>query len=542
MKQDMVQVRRGKSKNYQGPEARIGRSQFNRSHGLKTTFDASYLYPFLLDEVLPGDTVTCSLDGYIRIFSPLDAPVMDNLVWESFFFFVPTRLVWEHWVDMNGEHFGIGAQDTDYTIPIMDTGIVVDHDEAKTVHGLAAHLGLPHGLDSNLVEVSAIPFRCYNFIINEWFRDQNLEAGWSEVKDDGPDTPANYSIIVSHKKHDYFSSALPYTQKGDPITIPIGGTAPVSGLGTAVGATISSGAGITPKDSIQVYGTGAWSDILSSGAESVFVRMIGAGANDLADVYADLTLATGVSVNALRESVSIQRLLERDARGGTQYVEHIKAHFGVTSPDYRLQRPEYLGGGKAMINISPVANTSDTAGADQGELRGIGTGVVNGHSWAKSFTEHGYIMGIMRARGDLSYFQGIDKLWTRSSRYDFFVPALANLGEQSVLNKELFVSNNSAIDDATFAFQERWAEYRTKMSRVSGKMNPDVTGSLSHWHLAEDFGTLPSLNVVFMHDATPMARITTVDDEPDFLMDLWFTYKWARPMPVYSIPSLVARF
>ncbi len=256
----------------------------------------------------------------------------------------------------------------------------------------------------------------------------------------------------------------------------------------------------------------------------------------------DPNLLATLDINTLRQNVAIQRLLERDARGGTRYVEIIKAHFGVTSPDYRLQRPEYLGGGKSFINVSPVANTSSTAGEDQAELRGIGTGVLSGHGWAKSFTEHGYIMGLIRARGDLTYFQGLDRLWSRSTRYDFYIPALANLGEQSILNKELFISNVAATDDAVFGYQERWAEYRMKHSRVVGVMNPDVSGSLSFWHLAEDFSSLPSLNTAFMEDQTPMARVTTVDTEPDFLLDVWFDYKCARPLPVYSIPSLTTRF
>lgn len=534
MARDMVQVRRSRTNQFlEEPSVRIGRSQFDRSHGHKTTFDSSDLIPILLDEVLPGDTVTCKLTGFARIFSPLDAPIMDNIALETFFFFVPNRILWEHWEDMNGAHDAAGAQDTDYTVPIVNTGATIAQGD------LGHYFGLPVGLQTAQVDVSAVPFRAYREIYNEWFRDQNLIAPLSNSRGDGPDANTvvgSAAIQQSAKKHDYFTSCLPYLQKGDPVTTSIGTTAPIYGIGAL--DQVPSGSSGT------VYETGASAGdpyaYYWTSTEIALEADNATGAYPL--VYADLTAATGVSINALRESVAIQRLLERDARGGTRYVEIIKSHFGVTSPDYRLQRPEYLGGGKAFINVSPVANTSATATEDQGELRGIGTGLISGHGWAKSFTEHGYIIGLVRARGDLSYFQGLDRHWSRSTRYDFYIPALANLGEQSVLNKELYVSNSSATDDAVFGYQERWAEYRYKKSVISGKLDPNASGALSHWHLAEDFASLPSLNQTFIEDSTPMSRVTTVDTEPDFLMDVWFDYKWARPIPVHSIPSLVARF
>jgi len=527
---DMVQVRRQGGQKYKGPDAKIGRSQFNRSHGLKMSFDASMLYPIFLDEVLPGDTMTCSLNGFARVFSPLEAPIMDNIELETFFFFCPTRLLWENWERFNGEHDQAGAQDTTYTIPIIDD-VTVDHDNVVDGHGLAAHLGLPHGLDTSIGSgVSALPFRMYNLIFSEWFRDQNLGGIATYEVGNGPDAVANYPLQRSMKKHDYFTSALPYLQKGSPITVALLGKADVA------------------HDAIDGASIGVYSTVNTTwkrqDAGDLFLEASSTAGAEADSLYADLTRSTdaGVSINALRQSVAIQRLLERDARGGTRYTEIIKAHFGVTSPDHRLQRPEFLGGGKSYINISPVANTSSTAGEDQAELRGIGTGVIQGHGWAKSFTEHGYIMGLLRARGDLTYFQGIDKLWSRSTRYDFYIPALANLGEQAILNKELWVSNNAVTDVAVFGYQERWAEYRMKASRVVGVFNPDVAGALSQWHLAEDFSSLPALNPTFMGDRTPMARVVTVTTEPDFLLDLWFNYKCARPMPVYSVPALVSRF
>jgi len=537
MPRDMVQVRRGARQAYQGPDAKIGRSQFNRSHGLKTTFMARYIYPIFLDEVLPGDTMTMRLNGFCRIFSPLDAPVMDNIELETFFFFCPTRLLWENWQFFQGEHDAAGAQDTTYTIPVLATGWTVDHDRAVlTGHGLAAHMGLPEGLTTaGVTGVNALPFRMYNIVWNEWFRDQNLKDELVTSIGNGPDAVTTYGVQSSNKKHDYFTSALPYLQKGAAVTVALGGKVTVQ------------------HDRVDGGNLGVWSTVntdfmkVDSDAATIDASASTESGNVANALYIDLAstlqaIPGFVDVNALRQSVAIQRLLERDARGGTRYVERIKAHFGVTSPDFRLQRPEYLGGGKAFINISPVANTSATATEDQAELRGLGTGVIRGHGWAKSFTEHGYIMGLIRARGDLTYFQGLDRLWSRSTQYDFYVPALANLGEQSILNKEIWVSNVTATDDAVFGYQERWAEYRMKHSRVVGSFNPDVSGSLAHWHLAEDFASLPALNNTFMRDQTPLTRITTIDTEPDFVMDLWFDYKCARPLPVYSVPALIGRF
>ncbi len=531
---DMVQVRRGPRKSYEGPDARIGRSQFNRSHGLKMSFDASYLYPIMVDEVLPGDTFTCKLNGFARIFSPLDAPVMDNIELQTFFFFVPTRLVWENWEAFNGAHDSAGAQDTTYTVPIIND-ILVDHDSVVTAHGLAAYFGLPEGLDGSAINVSALPFRCYNKIYSEWFRDQNLTGEPTLNTGNGPDSASQYVIKKTYKKHDYFTSALPYLQKGTAITaaVVIAGD-PATGQDFPTFQTPSGGSGTMTVTPLVTASATQTSNVYIKGGT-------GTPAVDENMAWDDPNLLGTIDVNALRQSVAIQRLLERDARGGTRYVELIKTHFGVTSPDFRLQRAEYLGGGKTFVNISPVANTSATATEDQAELKGIGTGMISGHGWAKSFTEHGYIIGLIRARGDITYFQGLDKLWSRSTRYDFYIPALANLGEQSIRNKEIFVSNDSN-DDNVFGYQERWAEYRMKASRVVGNFNPDVTGSLSHWHLAEDFSSLPSLNSTFVRDATPMSRVTTVDTEPDFLLDLWFDYKCARPLPIYSLPSLTSRF
>lgn len=544
MAEDMVQVRRPRTNQFaEEPQVRIGRSQFDRTHQRKMTFDASYLVPFYVDEVLPGDTFTCRLNGFCRVFSPLDAPIMDNIELETFAFFVPARLVWTNWVYMQGEHDDKGAQDTSYTIPIL-TGESSAHAAAmNTGRRLMANFGIPHDLDPDDTDINALPFRAYNLIYNTFFRDQNLIDEIDVPTGNGPDDLATYySQKKTAKKHDYFTSCLPYLQKGDPVEVALSGLAPVTGIGKVSQNFLDSSVLVYETD--QTRPTYASAVEITGGAdESVYVEADSTG--NYMNIYADLG-SVGMDVNTLRESVALQRALELDARGGTRYVESIKSRFNVTSPDFRLQRPEYLGGGKSYINVNPVANTVDQAAASaaggvdvfQGELKGVGAGVISGHGWAKSFTEHGYIIGLIRARGDITYFQGLDRMWSRSTRYDFYEPIFANLGEQSVLNKELF-ADGSADDELVFGYQERWSEYRFKKSELCGYFNPDVAGALSHWHLAEDFASLPTLNSTFIQDATPMSRVQSFATADDFLLDLVINLKCARPIPVHSIPSLV---
>ena len=523
MARDMVQVRRSKTPGFSGPDIKIGRSQFDRSHGWKGTFDASRLIPILVDEVLPGDTFTCKLNGFARIWSPLDAPIMDNIELRTEFFFVPNRLLWDNWVYFMGQHQSAGAQDVDYTIPVLASGGVSDHSQGTGLNNLLAYMGIPHNVNTGSVPINALPLRAYHFIYSEWYRDQNVINEQAHQTGNGPDSVGGFAIFKSAKKHDPYTSALPYLQKGDAQTVVDQAAVHIAG---------------SPADTLRIYSDGqsAWHNIDTN--LSVADLSSSTTGNTDGELYANVE----IDINALRLAVATQRLLERDARGGTRYTELIKSHFGVTSPDFRLQRPEYLGGGVSHINISAVANTSEDASNKQGHLTGIGTGVIRGHGWAKSFTEHGYIIGIMRARGDVTYFQGIDRLWSRSSRLDFYFPALAHLGEQAIELKELYVQNNSALDTAAFGYQERWWEYRHKKSMVYGELNPDVTGAISFWHLAEDFGTPPVLGQTFVEDQTPMDRVTTVDTEHDFVADIWFDYKCARPIPVRSVPSLTGRF
>ncbi len=522
MARDMIQVRRPRTNQFaEEPNVSVNRSQIDKSHMIKVGFDASYLYPILVDEILPGDTVKMSLNGFVRLQHPLESPILDNIEMDTFFFFVPNRLVWENWQYFQGEHDEKGAQDTSYTVPILSGAGTVTHDPATfTGLGLAAYMGIPDGLIPNDTDVNCLPFRAYNLIYSEWFRSQDLIDTVVTPTDNGPDALATeFNILKTGKKHDYFTSCLPYLQKG---------TAPTFGH-DAYTATVATAAVQGNEPTVYVSGTGN-RDLDSSGANLV-VDSTDTGS----PMYVSIA-ALEMSINTLRESIAIQGLLEKDARGGTRYTELLKAHFGVTSPDFRLQRPEYLGGGKAYINVNPVAQT-DTA---VGTMGGYGTGVINGHGWAKSFTEHGFIIGLLRARGDITYFQGLDRMWSRSTRYDYFMPALANLGEQAVLKKELFVTNDGATtDETTFGYQERWAEYRFKQSKIIGNLNPDSAAAISHWHLAEDFAAAPALNQTFIEDQTPMDRVTTTDTSNQFLADIWFNYRWATPVPVHSVPALL---
>ena len=513
----------------QVPQAKIPRSSFNRSHGYKTTFNAGYLVPVYVDEVLPGDTFSLRMTAFARLATPLK-PIMDNLFFESMFFFVPNRLLWVNWQRFNGEQDNPGDS-TDFTVPIVSGGGTVSENS------LADYMGIPSGVNMVNNPVNALHFRAYNLIWNEWFRDQNLQDSVDFTTSDGPDTyneSVRHALLRRGKRHDYFTSSLPFAQKGLPVTVPLGDSAPV-GYDTIGGLDLS----ITDfTNTNQVF----------MGAATTNVQ-IGSAASADTPLIADLSAATGFTINQLRQSFQIQKLLERDARGGTRYTEIVRSHFGVVSPDARLQRPEFLGGGSSMVNINPVAQTTTsldvgTAITPQGNLAAFGTMSANGHGFTKSFTEHGVIIGLVNVRADLTYQQGINRLWHRQSRYDFYWPALAHIGEQAVLNKEIYAdpTDSDGLNDEVWGYQERWAEMRYKPSQITGTFRSSAAAPLDFWHLSQDFATRPVLDAAFIEDNPPIDRVIAVPTEPHFLLDCYFNLRCARPMPLYGVPGLIDHF
>ncbi len=525
----------------------LSRSTFDRSASVKTSFNAGDIVPFFLEEVLPGDTFNVKSSKVVRMQTLL-TPMMDNVYLDTYYFFVPNRLVWKHWKEFNGENTeSAWIPSTTYEVP----QITSPASTGWAVGTIADYFGIPTGVPN--LSVSALPFRAYALIMNEWFRDQNLSDPLVVPDDDATVAGVNTGTFVSDvakggkpyiaaKYHDYFTSCLPSPQKGPDVTIPVSGGAtgsaiPVYSLSTTHDKNPPSGftGGPFELEGKQFRSfNNIWYDQSVSGNSGYPTNLYAIGESSV-------QMAT---INALRMAFQIQKLYERDARGGSRYIEILKSHFGVTSPDARLQRPEYLGGNRVPINVNQVIQQSGTGSGSstpQGTVVGMSQTTDSHSDFIKSFTEHGFIIGVMVARYDHTYQQGLDRMWSRKDRFDYYWPVFGNIGEQAVKNKEIYAQGN-AEDDEVFGYQEAWADYRYKPNRVTGEMRSAYAQSLDVWHLADDYAKRPSLSDSWIReDKTNIDRVLAVTSSVSnqFFADIYVQNRATRPMPMYSIPGLI---
>lgn len=511
----------------QVPNVNIPRSVFDRSCGCKTTFDAGYLIPVYCDIALPGDTFALRMSAFARMATPI-YPIMDNIKLRTFFFSVPLRIIFDNFKRMMGEQDN-PADSIDYILPTMTSPAVTGYLE----NSLHDYLGIPTKVIQ--LEHNSIFHRAYNRCYFDWFRDQNLIDAPVLDTDDGPDDPADYVLRRIAKSHDYFTSALPWPVKGGvEIDLPLGTIAPVAAEN--ISGTDHTGAFINQKrdaTSSHLTYTATYDTagtIFETGTEHA--------------MYADLSSATAATINQLREAFQLQRMLEKDARGGTRYNELVLSHFRVTIPDYRVQRSEYLGGGVSYINVNPVPATTNNASTEVGLLGAYATSALNGHGFTKSFTEHSVIIGMVAAQADLTYQQGLNRMFSISTRYDFYWPSLSGLGEQAILNKEIYAQGlASPTEDAdVFGYIPRWDEYRYKPSIITGQFRSNHSTPLDSWHLSQEFSSLPALNQTFIEENPPIDRVIATPDEPHFIFDSFFKLRCARPMPMFGVPGMIDHF